>query len=68
MSEKDKLNSINQPIGWEQQLEIAYKKRVKVVLFIDEGVKSKCSKYGSYFTKEKRSVLINPSKFKSIAF
>jgi hypothetical protein len=64
MSDKDKLTTINEPIGWEQQLEIAYKKGVKAVLFIDEGVKSKSSKYGSYFTKEKRSVLINNAKFK----
>ena len=64
MSEKEKLTTINEPIGWEQQLEIAYKKGVKAVLFIDEDVKNKCSKYGSYFTKEKRSVLINNAKFK----
>ena len=64
MSDKEKLSTINKPIGWEQQLEIAYKKGVKAVLFIDEGVKSKCSKYSSYFTKEKRSVLINNTKFK----
>lgn len=64
MLDKEKLTSTNEPIGWEQQLEIAYKKGVKAVLFIDEGVKSKCSKYSSYFTKEKQSVLINNAKFK----
>tara|TARA_B110000977_G_C11087274_1_gene495157 strand:+ start:1834 stop:3324 length:1491 start_codon:yes stop_codon:yes gene_type:complete len=61
--EKRKINTIDS-IDWEYQLKKAYQKGVKAVVFIDDDVKDKSSRYSAYFTKEKQSVLTDQIKFK----
>lgn len=51
-------------IDWEDQLEKAYLQGAKAVIFVDKGVKSKLKKYGHYFSKPKRSVFVEETKFK----
>ena len=65
ISDKEKATIKNlDAIDWEHQLKVAHQKGAKAVLFVDDGVKDKSSKYGAYLTKEKNNVHIDKPKFK----
>ena len=65
LSEKEieKLEDIDL-LDWNYQLEKAYSHGAKAVIFVGADVSKKLSRYGAYFTKEKRSVHIEETEFK----
>jgi len=61
--EKEKVEDI-ELLNWNYQLEKAYDRGAKAVVFIGKDVKGKLNKYAKYFKKEKQSVFIEKAQFK----
>ena len=53
-----------QLLDWNYQLQKAYDHGAKAVVFVGGDVNKKLNRYAQYFTKEKRSVLIEEPQFK----
>ena len=53
-----------QLLEWNYQLQKAYDHGAKAVVFVGGDVNKKLNRYAQYFTKEKRSVLIEEPQFK----
>ena len=51
-------------LDWNYQLQKAYDHGAKAVVFVGGDINKKLNRYAQYFTKEKRSVLIEQPKFK----
>lgn len=51
-------------LDWNYQLQKAYNHGAKAVVFVGADVNKKLNRYARYFTKEKRSVLIEEAQFK----
>ena len=51
-------------LDWNYQLQKAYDHGAKAVVFVGGDVNKKLNRYAQYFTKEKRSVLIEEPQFK----
>ena len=51
-------------LDWNYQLQKAYDHGAKAVVFVGGDINKKLNRYAQYFTKEKRSVLIEEPQFK----